>query len=55
MKRDIDFRMIQIPGWNLANETAYWIVLPAITLWAAWALWRLTLKPGDSSPGNGVE
>ena len=30
------------PGWNLANETPYWIVLPLITLWGVWALWRLT-------------
>ena len=29
-------------GWNLANETPYWIVLPLITLWGAWGLWRLT-------------
>ena len=30
------------PGWNLANETPYWIVLPLITLWGVWGLWRLT-------------
>lgn len=30
------------PGWNLGNETAYWIVLPVIATWAAWVLWRLT-------------
>jgi len=30
------------PGWNLVNETPYWIVLPLITLWGAWGLWRLT-------------
>jgi hypothetical protein len=29
-------------GWNLVNETPYWIVLPLITLWGAWGLWRLT-------------
>jgi hypothetical protein len=28
--------------WNLVNETPYWIVLPLITLWGAWGLWRLT-------------
>ena len=28
-------------GWNLVNETPYWIVLPLITLWGAWGLWRL--------------
>jgi hypothetical protein len=29
------------PGWKLSNETAYWIVLPLISLWGAWGLWRL--------------
>ena len=28
-------------GWNLSNETPYWIVLPVITLWGAWGLWYL--------------
>ena len=28
-------------GWNFAAETAYWIVLPAIVLWAAWGLRRM--------------
>ena len=28
-------------GWNLSNETPYWIVLPAITLWGAWGLWHM--------------
>lgn len=28
-----------IPGWNLANETVYWVVLPLIALWGAFALW----------------
>ena len=28
-------------GWSLPGETAYWIVLPPIALWAAWGLWRL--------------
>ncbi len=27
------------PGWNL-DEAGYWIVLPAILLWALWGLWR---------------
>lgn len=27
------------PGWNL-DEAGYWIVLPAIMLWALWGLWR---------------
>ena len=28
-------------GWNITNETPYWIVLPLITLWGAWGLWRI--------------
>ncbi len=28
-------------GWHLADETAYWIVLPLIVLWAVVALWQL--------------
>ncbi|MEW5975080.1 MAG: hypothetical protein AB1898_04650 [Acidobacteriota bacterium] len=26
------------PGWNIADETAYWAVLPAIAAWGAWGL-----------------
>lgn len=29
------------PGWTLAGEAAYWIVLPPIALWGAWGLWHL--------------
>lgn len=29
-------------GWNLVNEAPYWFMLPLITLWGAWGLWRLT-------------
>ena len=29
------------PGWTLAGEAAYWIVLPPIALWAAWGLLAL--------------
>lgn len=28
------------PGWTL-DETEYWIVLPVILAWAAWALWHI--------------
>jgi hypothetical protein len=31
-------------GWSLPKETAYWIVLPLVTLWGALGLWRLA-KP----------
>ena len=32
------------PGWNLGDETAFWIVLPLITAWAAWGLWRMFVE-----------
>ena len=32
------------PGWNLVDETAFWIVLPLITAWAAWGLWRMFVE-----------
>jgi hypothetical protein len=35
------------PGWDLGNETPYWIVLPLIAAWSAWALWRLVRQPGS--------
>ena len=25
-------------GWNISDETAYWIVLPVITIWGLWGL-----------------
>ena len=28
-------------GWQLVNETPYWIVLPLIALWGVWLLWSL--------------
>jgi len=29
------------PGWDLSDESAYWLVLPAIAAWGGWGLWRL--------------
>lgn len=29
------------PGWNPADTTQYWVVLPIIALWAAVGLWQL--------------
>ena len=34
-------------GWNLANETIYWIVLPLISFWGVWGLWYLLCSHGD--------
>jgi hypothetical protein len=35
-------------GWDL-DESGYWIVLPAITLWALWALWRVAASAMEES------
>ena len=31
-------------GWNLTNESEYWVVLPLIAGWGIWGLWHLTAK-----------
>ena len=31
-------------GWNLTDETSFWIVLPIITLWGIWGLWHISRK-----------
>jgi uncharacterized transporter YbjL len=36
-----DFAARDAAGWNPANETAFWIVLPLVALWGAWGLWYL--------------
>ncbi len=28
-------------GWNISNETPFWVVCLAIAAWGAWALWAL--------------
>jgi hypothetical protein len=33
-------------GWQLTNETPFWVVLPLITLWAAWGLWYISRRAG---------
>ncbi|MDH3750447.1 MAG: hypothetical protein OEU40_07615 [Gammaproteobacteria bacterium] len=37
-------------GWNLNDETAYWIVLPLITLWGLWGLWWVVRLRSYRSP-----
>jgi hypothetical protein len=32
------------PGWSLPNETAFWIVLPLIMIWAAWGLRQMVTE-----------
>jgi hypothetical protein len=34
-------------GWDPAHETAFWIALPVIVLWAAWGLWHLARASDD--------
>ena len=29
-------------GWNLSDETQYWIALPLIMLWSIWGLWNIS-------------
>ena len=29
-------------GWNIRDETAYWVILPVIAAWGIWALWRVS-------------
>jgi len=31
-------------GWALEDETAYWIVLPVISVWGVWGLWQLSVE-----------
>lgn len=40
------------PGWNITDETPYWIVLPLIALWGAWGLRAIT-KEFQQSPAGG--
>lgn len=37
-------------GWLLSDESDYWLVLPIIAIWGAWALWQQcrNLHPGMS-------
>ncbi len=28
-------------GWNITNETPYWVVLPLIALWGAWGIFAV--------------
>jgi hypothetical protein len=34
------------PGWAI-DEAAYWIVLPAIAVWALWGLFVIACEAGD--------
>lgn len=32
-------------GWELGDETTYWIVLPLVALWGLWGLWLIARQP----------
>lgn len=36
-------------GWNLPNESVFWMVLPPIALWGAWGLWRVAREIDQAS------
>ena len=40
------------PGWNIADEAPYWIVLPAIAAWGAWGLVAVAREPQPSAPAD---
>ncbi|MBT8118124.1 MAG: hypothetical protein KJN89_00280 [Gammaproteobacteria bacterium] len=35
-------------GWNISDETPYWIVLPLIAFWGMWALWCISRKESSN-------
>lgn len=35
-------------GWDIADETPYWIVLPLIALWGVWGLWHVAHSRDES-------
>ncbi len=40
------------PGWRLLDETAFWIVLPLIMIWATWALCQMATELKLPSKGE---
>ena len=42
------------PGWTLANEADYWVVLPLIAIWGGWGLWRLARTHLQQAIRNGA-
>lgn len=37
----------EAPGWNITNETPYWLVLPVIALWGAWGIVAVMAQAND--------
>jgi len=41
------------PGWNIAGETPYWVVLSIIAAWGAWGLFAVSRMPQPvNQPGR---
>lgn len=40
------------PGWNLADETPYWVVLSLIAVWGAWGLTMVAREPHQLNTGG---
>ncbi|HBD08816.1 MAG TPA: hypothetical protein DCZ69_11195 [Syntrophobacteraceae bacterium] len=40
------------PGWNIADETPYWVVLPVIAAWGAWGLVAVMREFHPSTPAD---
>lgn len=39
-------------GWNIVNETPYWVVLLLITAWGLWGLFSILRSPRITAPEN---
>ena len=37
-------------GWNLTDETQYWVVLPLITIWGLWGVWYIIKESRQQQP-----
>ena len=40
------------PGWNIADEVPYLIVLPLIAAWGAWGLVAVATDPQPGAPAD---
>jgi len=43
-------RAREATGWNLGDETAYWVVLPLVAAWAIWGLWWIARSATVRAP-----
>ena len=40
------------PGWNIAEEVPYWVVLSVIAAWGAWGLVAVAMQPHRDRDGH---